>query len=82
MLEFKTSYGTTQNGPYINQPPSIYYMTTYTIYYDSILLYIYHILLVIVNIFESAVVKIQRAVHKGESSVRLSKEEKEAVTIF
>ena len=32
--------------------------------------------------FESAVVKIQRAAHKGESSVRLSKEEKEAVTIF
>ena len=32
--------------------------------------------------FESAVVKIQRAAHKGESSIRLSKEEKEAVTIF
>ena len=28
---------------------------------------------------ESAVVKIQRAVHKGESSARLSKQEKEAV---
>ena len=32
--------------------------------------------------FESAVVKIQRAAHKGESSARLSKEETEAVTIF
>jgi len=31
--------------------------------------------------FESAVVKIQRAAHKGESSIRLSEEEKDAVTI-